>query len=49
MRTAVTAELSDSIQAYARAPREEWILAWPGQCVLNVSQAFWTMEAARAP
>jgi len=48
MKKAISAELSDSLAAYAQTEREEWILQWPGQCVLNVSQAFWTLEVERS-
>ena len=34
----------DSVQGYAKTPRKEWILEWPGQLVLNVGQIYWTKE-----
>lgn len=40
MRT-VTATAFDD---YRETPREEWVLKWPGQVVLGVSQIFWTKE-----
>ncbi|KAI9090456.1 dynein heavy chain and region D6 of dynein motor-domain-containing protein [Phlyctochytrium arcticum] len=40
MRT-VTATAFDD---YRETIREEWVLKWPGQVVLGVSQVFWTKE-----
>jgi hypothetical protein len=31
---------SESLEAYARTTRSEWILDWPGQLVLNCSQVW---------
>lgn len=38
----------DSTQAYSSTPRKKWVLDWPGQVVLCVSQIFWTIEGAEA-
>ncbi|TPX68902.1 hypothetical protein SpCBS45565_g02819 [Spizellomyces sp. 'palustris'] len=40
MRTVTAAAYED----YKETPREEWVLKWPGQVVLGVSQIFWTRE-----
>ena len=31
-----------SMESYAVANRSEWVVAWPGQAVLCVSQKYWT-------
>ncbi|MEW5311652.1 MAG: hypothetical protein WDW38_003348 [Sanguina aurantia] len=38
----------DALEAYAREQRSSWILAWPGQLVLNCSQVYWTREVTQA-
>ncbi|KAI8819310.1 dynein heavy chain and region D6 of dynein motor-domain-containing protein [Fimicolochytrium jonesii] len=40
MRTVTAAAFDD----YKVTPREQWVLNWPGQVVLGVSQIFWTKE-----
>ena len=47
MRTAVHAVLARSIVDYRTRKRTEWVQMWPGQCVLNVSQLYWTEEVER--
>eukprot|EP00898_Chlorokybus_atmophyticus_P003847 jgi/Chlat1/4463/Chrsp29S04567 len=37
-----------SVAAYATVPREEWVLAWPGQVVLVVSAIYWTQQVTAA-
>eukprot|EP01135_Chromosphaera_perkinsii_P000898 Nk52_evm61s152 gene=Nk52_evmTU61s152 len=36
-----------SLQDFTQKPREEWVLQWPGQAVLAVSQIFWTQEVQK--
>jgi hypothetical protein len=38
----------ESLEAYARSERSQWILQWPGQIVLNCSQIYWTKEVIEA-
>ncbi|KAJ3012302.1 Dynein heavy chain 7, axonemal [Thoreauomyces humboldtii] len=40
LRTVTAAAFED----YKVTPRDEWVLKWPGQVVLGVSQIFWTKE-----
>ncbi|CAN0548741.1 unnamed protein product, partial [Ectocarpus sp. 12 AP-2014] len=42
VRTQVTLSLNE----YPTIPREEWVLNWPAQAVLGVSQVFWTQDVA---
>ena len=35
--------------AYAKIPRGEWVLQWPGQVVLAASQIHWTAEVTQVP
>lgn len=44
MVQSVRAELLESVRRYPNMPRNEWILANKGQCVLNGSQIMWTNE-----
>ncbi|KXS15928.1 hypothetical protein M427DRAFT_111568 [Gonapodya prolifera JEL478] len=34
----------ESLTAYKESAREQWVLGWPGQVVLTVSQIYWTAE-----
>lgn len=40
--------VADSYVAYAQSDREKWVLEWPGQVVLCVSQIYWTYEVEMA-
>ncbi|KAJ3181585.1 Dynein heavy chain 7, axonemal [Gaertneriomyces sp. JEL0708] len=33
-----------ALENYKEIPREQWVLKWPGQVVLAVSQIYWTKE-----
>ena len=48
MMDAVRHKLLESIKDYKKRDRNEWIVSHPGQCVLNGSQVFWTMETEEA-
>ena len=37
-------QVTQGYEAYKQTPREQWVLKWPGQVVLGVSQIFWTAE-----
>eukprot|EP00951_Prasinocladus_malaysianus_P006213 scaffold44093_cov37-Prasinocladus_malaysianus.AAC.1 len=41
----VTAE---AVEAYAAGERSKWILEWPGQIVIAVSQVYWTQSIIHA-
>lgn len=41
-------QLARAIGAYACTDRETWLLAWPAQVVLAVSQIYWTQDVTRA-
>ena len=45
MRLSLKREVKKSMEAYPVMERSEWVFAgWPGQCVLNVSQLYWTRD-----
>jgi dynein heavy chain, axonemal len=39
---------SKAVTDYATAKREDWLLRWPGQVVLAVSQIYWTRACEEA-
>ncbi|KNC52665.1 dynein heavy chain domain-containing protein [Thecamonas trahens ATCC 50062] len=47
MRTALAAQVRDSLADHAAAVREDWVLAWPGQIVLAVNQLVFTQLVTR--
>ncbi|VTJ52477.1 Hypothetical predicted protein [Marmota monax] len=40
--------IRQGIEAYAKVPRNSWVLQWPGQVVICVSSIFWTKEVSEA-
>eukprot|EP00899_Mesostigma_viride_P020786 jgi/Mesvir1/28709/Mv19680-RA.1 len=48
MVASVRAQTSKAVMAYAVTPREQWVLAWPGQVVLVTSAIYWTREVGAA-
>jgi dynein heavy chain, axonemal len=48
MRKSVKKVIIDSMAVYNTKPRTGWVLDWPGQAVLAVSQTFWTKEVTEA-
>ena len=45
MRITVKEVVKAALAAYPNTTRKEWVLSWPGQVVLCVSQLYWTQEA----
>ncbi|KAI8910835.1 dynein heavy chain and region D6 of dynein motor-domain-containing protein, partial [Gorgonomyces haynaldii] len=48
MLTSVQKVVEKAYLAYTTKPREKWVLDWPGQAVLCVSQIFWTLGVEKA-
>ena len=44
MRLSMKEVFKASIKEYSKMRRGDWVLNWPGQVVLNVSQLYWTNE-----
>ena len=42
MRDTVHDHIKKSIISYANEVRTKWVLEWPGQVVLAVTQIYWT-------
>jgi len=40
--------ISSARDAYAHSIRADWVMKWPGQVVLCVSQIYWTLEVHTA-
>ncbi|KAJ3317485.1 Dynein heavy chain 3, axonemal, partial [Blyttiomyces sp. JEL0837] len=48
MQSSIHQQVSNGMKSYAETPREKWILEWPGQVVICVSQIYWTREVVEA-
>ncbi|CAM6109105.1 unnamed protein product [Calypogeia fissa] len=48
MKTSLRYVLTRAFKAYAGSKREEWLLNWPGQIAICVSQMYWTAEVAQS-
>ncbi|KAL7754340.1 hypothetical protein RI367_000321 [Sorochytrium milnesiophthora] len=48
MQSSVQEQVSKALKTYPESPRERWVLEWPGQVVICVSQIFWTTEVQEA-
>jgi len=48
MRVTIKDVVIRSMEAYPKVRRDKWVLDWPAQIVLNVSQMFWTQEVETA-
>lgn len=44
MQSSVHQQVLSALKSYAETKREHWVLEWPGQVVICVSQIFWTRE-----
>ncbi|XP_053321162.1 dynein axonemal heavy chain 3-like [Spea bombifrons] len=48
MKISIQEVMTQSINAYVKTERKEWVLQWPGQVVLASSMVHWTMEVSKA-
>lgn len=44
MIVSIKKSIEDAFYEYPTVERTAWVQQWPGQCVLCVSQIFWTAE-----
>lgn len=47
MQSSVHHQITNSMRAYAETNRSKWVLEWPGQVVICVSQIYWTQEVTQ--
>lgn len=48
MKVSVKDHLQVAVEDYHKRPRSEWVMSWPGQCILAGSQIHFTMEVESA-
>ncbi len=48
MISSMKSVMAEAFYDYPQTPREKWVLEWPGQVVLGVSQIYWTTEVEEA-
>ena len=48
MKRTVRKNIVDSVAAYRKAKRRDWVLEWPGATLIAVSCIYWAEEVERA-
>ncbi|VEN46856.1 unnamed protein product [Callosobruchus maculatus] len=48
MKKSIHSLVGEAIEDYTKKPRDQWVLKWPGQCVIAVSCTYWTTESTQA-
>ena len=48
MRKSIARSIDESMLDYTADERTSWLLRWPGQVVLCVTQIFWTRQVTEA-
>ncbi|KAJ3049383.1 Dynein heavy chain 7, axonemal [Rhizophlyctis rosea] len=48
MQASIHQQVVNGLKAYTDTARNKWVLEWPGQVVICVSQIFWTKEVTEA-